>query len=59
MDELKQALLNELAHVTEVFFDDLGNWFINKTESALTVKTRDEILKEKKKVNKIEEPTTI
>jgi hypothetical protein len=57
MEELKQALLNELAHVTEIFFDDLGNWFINKTDKSLNVKTRDEILNEKKRVKKIEEPT--
>jgi hypothetical protein len=57
MEELKQALLNELAHVTEIFFDDLGNWFINKGDGSRVVKTRDEILNEKKRVKKIEEPT--
>ena len=50
MEELKEALLNDLIHVTEVFFDEAGNWFINKTKDVVTSKLRSEILEEKKKV---------
>jgi len=48
MDELKQALVNELIHVETIFFDSVGNWFINKTKDALESKSRDEILETKK-----------
>jgi hypothetical protein len=54
MDDLKQALLNELKHVTTIFFDDLGNWFVNNHKNVLESKSRDEILKTTKKVKTLE-----
>ena len=46
--KLKTALENELSHVVEIFFDEVGNWFIHKTVSTVTSLSRDEILKVKK-----------
>ena len=54
MEELKQALKNELIHVEQIFFDALGNWFINKTNDTLESKSREEILKQTKKVKTLE-----
>jgi len=50
MEDLKRALTEELIHVTEVFFDEEGNWFIHKTKECVESKLRQEILKEKRTV---------
>lgn len=56
MDELKQALQNELSHVKTVWFDQHDNWYLHKVPSALREMSREEILGEKPNETPEEKP---
>jgi hypothetical protein len=59
MEELKQALRNELKHVTVVHFDKHDNWYLHKVPSSVKTMTREEILGEVKEVVSPEVETEI